>query len=80
MSVPGQRSAQPGRRAALAAQRALGRAVRDAGQLCEQIGVTDVETGRREVLSVDERGREIWTDDVSGVVTFARLDDQVEER
>lgn len=76
MSVPGQRSAQPVRRAALAVQRALGRAVRDSGQLCEQVGVTDVDTGRREVLSVDERGREIWTDDVTGVVTFARLDER----
>jgi len=50
--------------------------VRDSGQLCEQVGVTDVDTGRREVLSVDERGREIWTDDVTGVVTFARLDER----
>lgn len=74
-NVPGQRSAQPVRRASVAVQRALGRAVRDAGGLCEQVGVTDLDTGARAVLTVDGQGREIWTDDVTGAVAPVRVDE-----
>jgi hypothetical protein len=40
--------------------------------------VTDLETGRRTVLSVDDEGREIWTDDETGAVTYACADDERE--
>ena len=80
MTLPGQRGAQPAQRAAIAVQRALGRAANGAGLLCEEIGITDADTGERMVLSLEEgTGREMWTDETTGAVCLAHADDDEDE-
>lgn len=74
MSVPGQRSAQPAYRAAMAVQRTIGRAVAETGGLSGEFAVTGRD-GRRRVLAVGEDGREMWTDQETGV-TWCALDDE----